>query len=422
MISPLSYGALSATSANTIHGSRPGFTGQSGAKKLGFKIGNTTYSESAGNLSTASGAINNFNAGLRLDEFEIMNLTASDFSPTADYADADGDLAHPTAAFSMSPRTFEWRDRTGALISTGDYNKTLGCGSNLNLPLTLKITLPDVKVRSRYGNPRESIETNLVQTYKIGSETGICFVKPNSLDWWSSNGTKNSGNATPSPTKGGGYTSDFDPSNGFKVGASTKFPTTGFPKASFALIMVGNASDYTFSSNDSAVTVNTYGTVSLNSKPSGAVTIKAIYNNDTRQVHYYTFNPTTVWVVPKRNPILSHGGYPFYETVKVICGGESNIPTRADLTNSPESINYTGIASNYYTRAVGGGVFGEWGETTGGNINYIDSQWVSSGGGIYSSPYWTREKDSSGYQFVVDSQNGIVIRGSGNFNYGVCLG
>ncbi|XKM13203.1 hypothetical protein RCS94_09235 [Orbaceae bacterium ac157xtp] len=420
MIPPSSYGALSATSANTIQGSRPGFTGQSGAKRLGFVVDGISYSEANDAYDAVrnpdkdkiiSGVQKNFNAGLKLSDFTVTSLTASDFSPTADYADADGDEAHPTAAFSMSPRTFEWRDRTGGLISTTDYNKTLGCGSTLKTPLTLRITLPNVKVKSLYGNPNESIATSLVQEYKIGTATGICFAKPNAMivepakTWFDPIMWLWNQGVTPHATKGGGYNSaQFDPAKGFKASLSPKFPTTGFPKASFTLIMTSNASDWIFSSNDSAVVVDTAGKVTLNSKPSGAVTIKAIYKNDTSQVHYYTFNPTSVWVVPKLNPANSNGSYTYAEA-KTECGSESSIPSRAQLTNSPQKTVSAGALdrSNAYIRAVNGGVFGEWGYTS--SVHYPNSQWK---GNLY---YWTRDEHSSGIQFGVDSTGGIVNYG-----------
>ncbi|XKM14091.1 hypothetical protein RCS94_02700 [Orbaceae bacterium ac157xtp] len=305
-------------------------------------------------------------------------------------------------AFSMDTRMFEWIDSNNNVILPSNYSQTLGCGSGLNLPLTLKITLPNIKVHSWYGNPNESLETNLVKTYKIGT-MGICFAKPNSLDWW--------GSEKPSSTEGGGYTSDFDPVNGFKVSANPKFPTTGFSGAEFTLVMIGNPTDYTFTHNGgSAVTVDgTTGKVTLNSKPSGPVTIEARYNNapPTAQPDEYTFDPRTVWVVPKGFARMT------YETTKTECGtgvidGVANtlkIPTRVQLTNSP--LNNLGmgemIITNYYTRAVGGGVFGEWGLTSGliASSNYPDSQWNSSN-------YWTRDPWSSSVQFGVNSRNGFI--------------
>ncbi|XKM13919.1 hypothetical protein RCS94_01810 [Orbaceae bacterium ac157xtp] len=385
MIVPSSYGALSATSANTIKGNAPTFKGNSDNDRVGFVVEGEKYSQALGNID--SSVIKNFNVGLTLSDFKIASFTADD------YDDVDGDAPHPTTPFAISSSAIEWRDSNNTLIPSSRYNQFLGCGSSFNFPLTLKIKLSNVKVRSLYGNPKESTPTDLVKTYKIGVTSGICFAKPNSLNWYSSWGT--SGNST----NGGGYSSDFDPSNGFKVSASTKFPTTGFPGAEFTLIMTNNARDYTFSSNDSAVVVDTTGKVTLNSKPSGAVTIKAIYKNDTSQVHYYTFNPTTVWVRPTGTN--SHGTYAWAKTQ---CGGAFRIPSLAQLTNSPMKTGYEGVSSipaNAYTRAVGGGVFGEWGWTS--NTTYPGSQWRSS-----SNYCWTRDVRSTSYQFLVDSDYGYV--------------
>ncbi|XKM13302.1 hypothetical protein RCS94_09795 [Orbaceae bacterium ac157xtp] len=379
---------------------------------MGFKIGNATYSESENNLSSTLSVINYFDAGLTLNDFKVTNLTATDFSPTADYADADGDLAHPTTPFSMSPRTFEWRDKYDNVISPSNYNQKLGCGSSLNLPLKLRITLPNVKVKSRYGNPSESIPTELVKEYKIGTATGICFAKPNSLYW------KNDWGAPGNSTNGGGYNPDhFDPDNGFKASLNPKFPTTGFAKASFTLVMTSNVNDYSFSVlkpdgsllTDGSVTVDTTGKVTLNSKPSGAVTIKAIFKSDTNQVDYYTFNPTSVWVVPKGLTYYN------YANAKTECGTASQIPSRAQLTNSPLNNLTTGgsLISNAYTRAVGGGVFGEWGKTN--STNYPGSLWAGS-------RYWTRDARSTSHQFVVDSVDGNVYYVKNSYSYYVaCL-
>ncbi|XKM14578.1 hypothetical protein RCS94_05225 [Orbaceae bacterium ac157xtp] len=427
LIAPSSYGALSATSANTIKGNAPWFTGQSGAKKLGFVVDGISYSEAnpvLGGTNTSkdkiiSGVQKNFNGGLKLSDFVVTGLTANDFSPTTDYYDADGDLGYTLAtdAFSMGSVTYDWYEGNTRLDKTNQtvMNQTLGCGSSLSLPLTLKITLPNVKVKSRYGNPKERGETNLVQMYKIGSESGICFAKPNSL-WWQ-NAWGISGNST----NGGGYNSaQFDPVNGFKASLTTKFPTTGFPGAEFTLVTVGNPTDYTFNSNDSAVTVDTNGKVTLNSKPSGAVMIKAKYNA-TSQVHEYTFNPTTVWVRPTGAGTSNRGNYAW---AIAQCGGnESNIPSGAQLTNSPQ-INYSGpvefpsgapaIPTNSYTRAVGGGVFSEWGLIN--SSNYPGSQWDSG------HLYWTSDTHSTGVMFNIHPGNGRVVLGAtGNSIFVACL-
>ncbi|XKM14427.1 hypothetical protein RCS94_04440 [Orbaceae bacterium ac157xtp] len=390
LIAPNSYGALSATSANTIKGSAPSFTGQSGANKLGFKVGSILYSEREGNIVGGTEKI--FEPSLRLNEFEVQSLTVNDFRVSTDYYDADGDDAHPTTPFTVGSLIYNWYDRNGTEIT--DYTKMVGC-SGLSHPLTLKISLP-AQAHSMYGDPKESSSVPLTKEYKITTVSGICFAKPNSM--WDFGGI-----ITPS---GGGYTKDFVPDYGFKatpIISTLKFPTTGFPGAQFKLIMTGNASNYTFSSNTSAVvvdnTVANAGTVTLNSKPSKPVTIKVKLNNSSPVIeHEYTFDPRTVWVVPK--------GFMNYASAKSTCGA-SRIPARAQLTNSPSNTGAVIISQNSATRAIGGGIFGEWGDTT--SISYPNSSWAS-----FREYYWTKEAYSSTYQFVVNNERGFVSRTPNN--------
>ncbi|XKM12501.1 hypothetical protein RCS94_05625 [Orbaceae bacterium ac157xtp] len=411
-----SYGALSATSVNTIKGSAPTFTGQSGANKLGFKVGSTLYSEGKGNIVGGTEKI--FEPSLRLNEFKVQTSTVNDFSVSTDYYDADGDAAHPTTPFTVGSLTYNWYDRNGTEIT--DYTKMVGC-SGLRHPLTLKISLL-AQAHSRYGKPRESSLVPLTKEYKIGTTTGICFAKPNQMiaqpgyTWVGTDGSTwywNNASYKNRNQYGGGYDStQFDPVNGFKASLSTKFPTTGFPKASFNLIMTSNPTDYTFTHNGgSAVTVGTNGKVTLNSKPSGPVIIKAKLNG-TSQVHEYTFDPRSVWVVPK-------SGSRNYASAVSTCGGTNKIPSRAQLTNSPFNNAAQGWSYklNVYTRAVGGGVFGEWGVSDGSSSynTYPGSQWV------YNS-YWTRAPWSTSTQFYVGSHGGRVYYDStGNSIYVACL-
>ncbi|XKM14048.1 hypothetical protein RCS94_02480 [Orbaceae bacterium ac157xtp] len=366
-------------------------------KKIGFKVGNISYSEAnpVYNASTnrykdkiVPGTPKVFEKTLKLNEFVVQGLTANDFTVATDYFDADGDR-EAIPAFTSENVSHEWFDSNGNKITNEEA--MMGC-SGFSQPLTLRIKL-DVKAHSKYGAPRDSDPTLLEQSYQIKTTSGICFAKPNSWDFW--------GGETPSPIYGGGYeSSQFVPNYGFKASLVTKFPTTGFPGAFFYLMMTSNASDYTFSSNSSAVTVDTSGRVTLNSKPSGAVTIKAIYKSDTNQVHYYTFNPTTLWVRP--TGVSSKGTYTW---AKGQCGGESKIPTRAQLTNSPQktaSKGNTSIPTNYYTRAVGGGIFGEWGVTN--SSVYPGSQWALTD----MSSYWTRDVHSSSVKFTIFARNGYV--------------
>ncbi|XKM12809.1 hypothetical protein RCS94_07200 [Orbaceae bacterium ac157xtp] len=368
MLVPSSYGVLSAKSANTIQGRAPTFSAQSGAKKLGFTLRGVYYSESEGNIK--EGVVKLIDAGVSLSEFYIKQLTSSDFNISTDYYDADGDGAHPTSPFTMDSIRSEWRDRTGAIIPSSNYNQPFGCGNTkLKFPLTLKIELSNIKVRSRYGKPNESIPTNLTKTYKIAEGTGICFVKPGTLYF-----------IPATPDNGGGYSSDFSPVNGFKANASLKFPTTGFPGAYFNLVMTSNATDFTYTSNaEPAVTVDANGKVTLNSKPAGEVTITAKYKNDPTQVHYYKFNPRNVWIVPQSTRMTRNNAI-------TACGGLNKLPTRSQLTNG-NTVLLGGCSSwrpGHVQRAIGGGVFSEWGGAAYGSaLPYPDSL-------LINTRYWTQ--------------------------------
>ncbi|XKM13965.1 hypothetical protein RCS94_02050 [Orbaceae bacterium ac157xtp] len=402
LIAPSSYGVLSATSANTIQGNKPELIGRTVAKKLGFKVGGASYSEVVGNIMPDTEKM--FDKDLKLNEFQILqNFTLSDLSVGANYSDMDGDMAHATAPFTLGNIKHKWYESNGYPIN--DETKNLGC-SSFRMPLTLKISVP-VQVHSEYGIPRDSDLTILEQNYKIMPLSGICFAKPNSL--------RNTGNVTPDVITGGGWTEDFDRFNGFKANppvSSVKFPTTGFPEASFILIMTSKSSDYIFNSNSSAVTVDVNGKVTLNSKPTGAVTITITFKNDASQVLTYTFNPTSVWVVPNSTQMN-------YASAVNECGNSSRIPTRAQLTNSPQSLvipsDYVGI-HNGYTRAIGSSVFSEWGTVS--IQTYPGSQWTSDG-----FSYWTREDWMTGYKFVVhyDAGNVLYAPASSSSGYVACL-
>ncbi|XKM13586.1 Ig-like domain-containing protein [Orbaceae bacterium ac157xtp] len=366
---------------------------------------------------------------MKLSEFRVQGLVATDFTIDDDYYDADGDgAANP--AFTIGGLSHKWFDGNGVEIT--DENKMVGC-SGFRQPLTLKINLA-AQSHSRYGNPRDSDPAGLEQSYQIKTTSGICYARPNQMNvypqkaWIGKNKrggwTWNGSNSTVDPAYGGGYSSDFVvisnsvsssgivnvTDGGFKPNASRNFPTTGFPKASFNLVVTGSPSDWTFSSNGgSAVTVNSNGKVTLNSKPSGAVTITAT-ENATGQGHSYTFN-LALWVVPKGNML--------YANAKTTCGGAYKIPSRAQLTNSAgrrmTSSNYQ--FTNGYTRKVDGSVFGEWGFID--STTYPGSQWDSS-----AQYYWTRDARSPDEQFIVGSGYGNVISGAvGNaYSYAVCLG
>lgn len=136
--------------------------------------------------------------------------------------------------------------------------------------------------------------------------------------------------------------------------------------------MTGAQTDYEFSipvNPGGNVSVDDQGYITLNDKPTGAVTINAKLIRDNNIVHQYTFDVTRMWVVP-------HNGKYTYDQAVQICNGQDNMLTMADLSNSPRSYDYYNLTSadhisNSYTRKIGDSVFGEWGWVT--KNSYPDS-------------------------------------------------
>ncbi|XKM13950.1 hypothetical protein RCS94_01970 [Orbaceae bacterium ac157xtp] len=401
LIAPSSYGALSAMSANVIQGKAPKFAELSGANKLGFKVGNTLYSESEGNIK--GDKEQEFSKDLKLEDFVVQTLSANDFTVSNDYFDDDGDEAHPTEPFSVGVMTYEWRQSNGLKIPQASYGNAIGC-NEFSKPLLLTITLTDAQVHSKAGIPRDSVKEVLTKVYKITPESALCFAKPNQMivtpkkTWMGEENSLwdwNVGGAQIDPSIGGGYSADFDPKNGFKVTATPAFPTTGFVNAKFRLIMTKPADNYEFdwvANPQGSIFVDDEGNVLLKSKPSGEVKISVKLKNSSI-IHDYVFNPTTVWAMPKAGA----GKYAWAESQ---CG-VGGILERKDLTNSPK-ISLTDsspISTNVYTRAIGGGIFNEWGWAD--SANYPLSGWQSGN-------YWTKDVRSSSSQFIVNSQNGTI--------------
>ncbi|XKM14157.1 hypothetical protein RCS94_03035 [Orbaceae bacterium ac157xtp] len=414
---------LTATTSKVTQGNAPVFIKESGIKKLGFIVQGVEYSQWLGNIDPAIPM--KFDASLSLNDFKIKSFAASNFSVANDYLDDDGDEADPNMPFTTGTVSYEWRDANNVIIT--DMTKKLGCGSNLSMPLKLTIKVPDVQAHSRFGLPKDSALVQLQKEYQISLINGICFAKPASLEW-----DNLGGSTSRHPEFGGGYSDDFDPVNGFKASATPAFPTTGFAGAKFQLVMSGSQKDYSFSfvSNpNTAASIDANGNITLNKKPSGTgeIVVRATLKSNKSVYYDYKFNPTHPWVVPMENKKNGYGFYTYQDLVKV-CGSESNLLTRAELTNSPQNVaTATSLKSkNAYTRAIGEGVFSEWGRTGydgwADDANdypnyYPSSNWV----GYW---YWTQDVHSPSYRFIVGSAFGRVTyqKESQTGEYGVCRG
>ena len=410
--------ALTAHSINVIIGNKPKVVDIEGAsKKHGFTVNGVLYSSNTNNLSDTQ--INQFDGNLTIKDFIIKDYAMNDLDVTANYDDTDGDGIRNNTPFTVEETNYSWFDSKGIKIENNE--KIIGCGSDISMPLTLTITTK-VKTYSEYGVPNESEYVDITQKYKIMAKPDICYAKPNqmitfpTMTWGSARPIEYQGrieciltgyadnefelsldedfvdlrvtrgwNFDNSRVRnsycGGGYNANvFDPINGFKVSASPHFPTTGFPGAKFQLVMTGDQEDfdYNVSANPKdSVVVDKAGNVMLKKKPIGLVTITAKFKHSEQiPEQVYSFNLSGVWAVP-------HGqgdNHYTYEQIVHLCGGEQNIPSRAEMSNSPNApASWTKypLAWDAFTRTIGEGLLSEWGMST--KYSYPDSDWPRSG-------------------------------------------
>jgi hypothetical protein len=416
-----SHAILTATTTNVITGNAPEVIALSSADKQGFTVNGVFYSEANGNIKTDE--IKEFDGNLTFNDFTISKYDSKNLDKVKNYRDIDGDNADPSVPFKLETTYYWWYDNTGKRIEGDDKKKIIGCGSGYAMPLKL-IIKTNVKAYSAYGIPKESKSITLTKTYQIAARTQICYAKPNDIiahpkEQWisynsdgSSEGWHDKNRIKRHSIHGGGFTNDYVPDYGFKAKptiSSKTFPTTGFPGAKFQLVMTGSQSDYRYkilNNSGEGILIDDNGMVLLKNKPTGNITIRVTLKRDSTVYHDYTFNPTSVWLVPQAN------GYMNWEAAKQRCGGVQNIPSLSMFTNSPQNnivlnTDWRFIA-NTFTRAIGEGVFAEWGYSD--IASYPDSQWGSfpqaKDGKAY---YWSSNvHTTNANMFVGDARAGNV--------------
>lgn len=395
--------AITVHTTNIIHASKPEFIMGTSWQKLGFTVGGIYYSQERGNI--ISDQIKKFNGSYQLSDFVIQpSYLMSNLDRSLNYFDENGDIADDVEPFTLNSNvSYEWYDAEGEEISRSQYGSIIGCGSGFKMPLQLKIHI-GVKPNSKYGVPRQGDLNDILVKYKIASNSELCYVAPNSLkefpkkQWLSfnyMNEYKDWNNTTLISRRsavGGGYSSDYVPNYGFKVNPSgERFPTTGFPGASFHLVVSGAQTDYEYSfvGDSTGVSVDENGKVLLERKPNGSITVQIKSKLEPSFKVNYTFNPTRIWVYPY-NPRYPTGDYKTqWDNAITICS-EDNLPSYQDLTNAPMNpaiLNMDFLMNNGYTRAIGQGVLPEWGYTI--RKAYPESRWSS----VTTDRYWTKDID-----------------------------
>ena len=412
--------ALTTQTVKAINGNKPEFIDiENASKKQGFKVLETFYSESSNNIKGEE--IKEFDNNLKFSDFKVALL---DLDVQSNYQDADGDKIREAQPFKTKT-TYAWQDNEGKEIKEDKAETIIGCGSGYSMPLTLTIkTL--VNTYSEHGIPNESDSVELIKSYKIAAKSELCYAKPNSTivypqaQWlsYNSDGSGEDWNDINRTNRhvvhGGGFTADYVPDMGFKAKPTVSrltFPTSGFPGAKFQLVMTGAQSDYRFiiinNPGGQARIDENQGFVTLKGKPTGPITVQATLIRDPKVIHQYTFNPTSfIWLEPQGT------NYVTFDDAKNICGGIQNLPTLSMFTNSPQNNIDKNIDWHYFpntfTRAIGQGLFAEWGYT---DYNaYPDSDWgkfiQAKDGKAY---YWTsNDHYNENVMFVGDARAGNV--------------
>ena len=413
---PYAYG-LNCFTVKAIEGNSPEVVNlKVAADGHGFTVNGVFYSESTGNIK--EGEIKEFDGNLELNKFVVNQFNYQAVDNKLNYQDLDGDGIDPIQPFLMTETVWQWFDANGNKITPSDKTKLTECGTDYALPLRLEIS-NQVQTFSQYGQPKQSDFVTLKKVYKISLSSKLCYVKPYAIEkypsyqWVSFDSSNtfsgwNDPNYTSRTDAGGGYNSDYVPNLGFKINPTEsggkKFPTTGFKGAKFQLIFNGPASDYTFTIPNNPgkqVIVDENGYVTLNGKPKGDVTVRATLKRDSNVKHDYTFNPTSIWV----NPVRGFRDN-WMEAIKKC--GEDNLLSYKELTNAPlyevrgdwkQQTIY-----NAYTRAIGEGVFPEWGYTI--KESYPDSNWEHN-----KDRYWTKDRyygSNYGNHVDVNSGSGLI--------------
>ncbi|QIQ21132.1 hypothetical protein [Zophobihabitans entericus] len=428
LVSGSAIALLSASTVQTIKGEAPVISLDSGASKIAtlnevitVKLPNGTIVTPAESATTIFTSIAPFNQFITAVE---ANNTYQ-YLPESYFYDINGDT--PKASLPVNGRVrATWTNVTGAVVTNLAANL-----DPCDAPYKLTLNATATTVSSQYGDPLSTLYPGVSTVYTIDTDPSlarVCYLRPGSMgknqDWVgfvndTTNGPWNSTAYTAiDPNGGGGYSSDFVPGKGFiptptaSSPAGAKFPTTGFSKATFQLIMSGGQAKYTYSVSASpagSVTIDATGLVTLVSKPSGTVTLSATPIAGGPTINY----PFNIGLWATVQPAFG-----LYAVTAAQC--TTRPLTRAEYTNSPrknvvQPPNWY-PTNNYFSRVIDGSLGGEWGSLP----LYTDSGWV--GGAMY---YWTSDSaDGSTANYILNVVKGQIGKGqTGSLSaYVACLG
>ncbi|WP_141670839.1 hypothetical protein [Gilliamella sp. wkB178] len=438
--------ALSATTAQVIHGSAPYLTFDNGVTKvtttddlLGIKLSNGARFTPATNTSATTPIVLP-NVGETLADVQMLvptnansiALSALIGAPYNYWGDDDGDGQGANGITASGNLTVSITDNTNQAVSRS---------ASLDLckaPYKVQLTSTAGSLTTQYGLPNSSNFTGSTATYYISPKAPpkICYARPN-LDFGAGIFA--------------GPATIWNPDKGFLVqstessGYSRNFPTTGANNLYFDLDIGGiKGSALTWP------TVSQGGiTATMTPSPDNANNIRVTLTGPVATTSQQQSAspgsiarptlPQTFVLVGKdssNNEVLSYGfelqhwfvnrgtnkyTYPNHSSWCSSLGGGYRLPQVKDLTNAVCSGTNSGSwcqgavgatpssTENRYQRNIGAGLFAEWGSM----ITY-----TAAGFAYYV--YWTSDSDGSN-QFYVDSSLGDVRSANPSLSLtGVC--
>lgn len=402
--------ALSAKTANTIHGTAPYLTFDGETKVtntdelLGIKLSDGTSYTKLTNTSTASSPIELPVADQTFSDVKTLipvtlttvNLSTLISSPYNRWGDDDGDGLGAVGVSATGSLSLSLKDVNNNPVGLTDTLE--GCKS----PYTLTLTSTEGALSTQYGDPHSTSFTTTSTSYYIKPKFNapyVCFARPNLMFNY-------------------GSQAEWISTKGFKLQdlglPSSNFPRTGFHGAFFDLTVVGATVDDVMTATGPTISLGgvTVGLTSQstnvvrvtltgpnNASGGGSFTPSSFIIKSSATNEIYSFE-LSKWYVAKS------GGAGGYSATQTYCSGLTGgyrVPSVSEYTNGNGSGwtgGLSGWSNNTYARAIGGGLFAEWGFAYNGYYSSSDFQY---------NRYWAVEQDSSRtYQYHVLSPFGGI--------------
>ncbi|OCG08748.1 hypothetical protein A9G13_01420 [Gilliamella sp. wkB178] len=456
--------ALSATTAQVIHGSQPYLTFDNGVTRvttteglLGIKLSNGARFTPATNTSTASNPIVLPEANQSFADIDMLvptntnsiALSALIGAPYNYWGDDDGDGQGTNGVTASGNLSVSITDKNGQAVSRDTVLSLCD-----KAPYKVVLTSTAGSLTTQYGLPNSSSFSGGTATYYISPKAGptICYARPN-LQY----GSEVSGNNYAGPATIWNRTKGFLVQSTTPSGYSRNFPTTGANNLYFDLLVGGiDASTLTWPTVTqggitATMTVNPprdlcsyYSDPCVN--PDGASSVRVTLTGPFATL--YQWNPATPgsiaspslpqtfvlvgkdssnnevvrygfvlkqWFITRGTKIdtatnqsswctKSGSGYHLPQVkdlTNAVCSGTSSGSWCQGVVGATPSSNFNG-----YQRNIGAGLFTEWGRMDG--YTFVHNY------------YWTSDSYGSN-QFKVHSTSGYVVSSDPSASaYGVC--